>query len=140
MSPSSHDDPVRTVAELYRLFGEGHLEETFALMHPEVTLTEPGDPDVLPWAGEFRGHEGVRRFYEGLAEGLAEIQIDPDSLWLGRLDSGRVLATGTERGTAAGTGRSYETRSAWIWTVEGGLIRSLTAFHDTAAMTEALRP
>ena len=140
MSTSPNADPVRTVAELYRMFGEGRLEETFALMHPDVTLTEPGDPDVLPWAGHFQGHEGLRRFYEGLTGSLSEIEIDPDTLRLGRVDSDQVLATATERGTSARTGRSYETRSAWVWTVEAGLIRSLTAYHDTAAMIEALRP
>jgi ketosteroid isomerase-like protein len=140
MSTSPNDDPVRVVADLYRLFGEGRLEETFELIHPEVTLVEPGDPAVVPWAGQVHGHEGVRRFYEGLGGALSEIEIDPESLTLEPMPADRVLATGAERGTVARTGRSYETRSAWIWTVVDGRISGLIAYHDTAAMVEALCP
>ncbi len=131
--------PRDVVAELYRLFSAGRLEETFKLMDPDVVLIEPGDPDIIPWAGEFRGHDGLRRFYDGLGEGLSHIEIDPDSLRLIPIGGNRVLALGTERGTAARTGRQYETRSAWIWTVRQGRISHLIAFHDTAAMAAAMR-
>ena len=130
---------VEVVTELFRLFSQGRLEETFALMHPEVVMLEPGDPDVLPWAGEFRGHDGLRRFYAGLAEGLSHIEIESESLEVHALGDNQVLARGTETGTVAATGRSYTTGSAWIWTVEGGLIRGLRAYHDTAAMMDAFR-
>jgi ketosteroid isomerase-like protein len=131
--------PSDVIGELYRLFGEGRVAETFPLMDPEVVLHEPGDPEVLPWAGEFRGHEGVQRFYDGLARGLSRIEIDPDSLELAEIFDGRVLVLGTERGVASDTGRGYETRSAWIWTVRDGRITHLQAFHDTAAMAAAFR-
>ncbi len=132
-------EPRDVIAEVFHLFGAGRLEETFALMDPDVVLLEPGDPELLPWAGEFHGHEGVRRFYEGLGTSLSRIEIDPDSLSLTALDGGRVLALGTEEGTVSKTGRRYETQSAWIWTVREGRITHLRAFHDTAAMVDALR-
>ena len=131
--------PTQVVTELYRLFAQGRLDETFDLMSEDVVLREPGDPELLPWAGVFRGHDGLRRFYDGLGAGLSRIEIDADSLELTPLDERRVLAVGTERGTAAATGRVYQTRSAWIWTVEAGRITGLVAFHDTAAMAEAMR-
>ena len=129
---------IEVVAELYRRFGEGRLEDTLELMDSEVRLREPGDPAVLPWAGEFRGHDGVRAFYAGLAAGVTSIEIDPNSLRLLEVEGHRVLALGRERGTAAATGRSYVTDSAWLWSVEGGVVTELAAFHDTAAMEAAL--
>lgn len=133
------DMQVEVVETLYRLFGEGRVEDTFELMDPGVILNEPGDPELLPWAGEFRGLDGLRRFYEGLGSGLSSIEIDPDSLQLLPVGEDKVLAMGTERGTAAATGRAYVTKSAWIWTVRHGRIHGLQAFHDTAAMERALR-
>lgn len=129
--------PVETIQRLYRLFGEGRLEETFDLMHPDVRLHEPGDPERLPWAGTFEGHVGLRRFYDALGSSLSAIEIDPSTLELLAVGPDQVLAIGTERGVSSASGRSYSSRSAWLWTVEAGQIRSLQAFHDTAAMTEA---
>lgn len=130
-------DPIDVVTKLYRLFGEGRLDETFELMHTDVVLREPGDPEVLPWAGTHEGHDGLRRFYGGLGEGLTEIAIDPESLQLCRAGDGGVLALGRERGVSSATGRAYETESAWLWTVRDGRISELRAFHDTAAMLQA---
>lgn len=126
------------ITELYRLFGEGRLDETFALMDPRVRLEEPGDRDVLPWGGEFRGHAGLRTFYDALARGLSHIEIDPDTLEVVDIGDGRVLALATERGTSARTGRGYETRSAWIWRVRDGRVVEMQAFHDTGAMAAAM--
>ena len=128
---------LEVVASLYAWFGEGRLEETFECMHPEVVLHEPGDPAVLPWAGTHVGHEGVRTFYEGLYHGLSQIAIDADTLVLREVGDAQVLALATERGVSSKTGRSYETRSAWLWTLRDGRISELRAFHDTAAMCRA---
>lgn len=139
-SVPQHRSPLETVAALYSLFGEGRLEETFEFMDPEVVLSEPGDAARIPWAGEFRGHDGLKRFYNALAEALSTIEIDPASMELLPVGRDQVLALGSERGVSAATGRTYETRSAWLWTVREGRIGRLTAFHDTAAMEAALRP
>lgn len=140
MSPRPvNPNPVEVVEELYRLFGEGKLEETLELMHPDVVLSEPGDVAVVPWAGEFHGHEGVRRFYQALADALTEVEILPDSLRLLGVGDRAVMAMGTERGVASATGKTYLTNSAWFWEFTDGRISRLFAFHDTAAMVEALR-
>lgn len=136
---SNESEPVGVIRELYRLFGAGQLDETIALMAPDIVLREPGDPDVLPWAGVFEGHDGVRRFYAGLARGLSSLRIEPDSLRFLPLPRDQVLVLGTERGTSASTGRGYVTESAWLWKVRDGLVRSLTAYHDTWAMMNAMR-
>ena len=132
--------PEQVVARLYELFGEGRIEETFALMHPDVVIDEPGDPERLPWAGRFVGHEGLRRFYTALSESLSEIRIDPSSLTITSLPSGQVLALGTEHGVSAATGRRYVSRSAWVWTVAHSRIVALDAYHDTASMVSAMTP
>ena len=134
-----NSNPVDLVQRLYRLFGEGRLDETFELMAPDIVLQEPGDPNLLPWAGEFHGHDGLRRFYDGLAAGLSQIDIDGNALRFLPAGKCAVLVLGTERGTAATTGRTYVTRSAWVWEVRDGFITQLTAYHDTAAMADAMR-
>jgi len=131
--------PLEIVSSLYALFADGRLEETFDLMHSDVVLYEPGDPSIVPWAGTHVGHAGLNNFYEGLGTALSEITIDEESLDLTSMGPNRVLAVGTERGVSSKTGRSYETCSAWLWTVREGRIAELRAFHDTAAMSKALQ-
>ncbi|MGE0553639.1 MAG: nuclear transport factor 2 family protein [Gemmatimonadales bacterium] len=46
---------------------------------------------------------------------------------------------GRERATGAATGKRYESRAAWHWTVHEGRITGLTALHDTAVMQAAAR-
>jgi ketosteroid isomerase-like protein len=137
---TSPRDPIEVVRTLYDLFSSGRLDETYAIMASDVVLFEPGDPGLLPWAGRFEGHEGLRRFYGGLAEGLTEIAIDPTSLSIQRISDTEVLATGIERATARRTSKTYETHSAWVWTVQNGRVTHLRAYHDTAAMALALSP
>ena len=140
MNPESERDPrLDVIARLYRLFAEGRLGETFDLMASDVELDEPGDEALIPWAGQFRGHAGLQRFYDGLAAGLSSIEIDTEALQILPVGRDQVLALGTERGTSAGTGTSYHTRSAWLWTVHDGRITRLVAYHDTGAMEAAFR-
>ena len=136
---TEHPAAVDVVRQLYSLFGQGRLEETFELMSDDVELFEPGDADVVPWAGRFHGHDGLREFYRALGDTLSEIDISDDSLEIVKVGDRRVLALGTERGVVSRTGRSYVTHSAWLWEVEDGRIARLSAFHDTAAMVDALR-
>lgn len=135
-SPTSPVDVVRT---LYERFGEGDLEATFPLMHDDVELNEPGDPSVLPWAGTFIGHDGLRRFYGSLADGLSSIAIDPASLQLYLIGDDAVLVLGTERGESK-SGGTYVSHSAWVWQTSVGKISRMTAYHDTAAMAAAFAP
>jgi len=136
MTPS----PTSIVQRLYELFGAGRIDDTYALMSDGVVLHEPGDPASIPWAGEFRGHAGLKRFYDGLASGLTSIEIDEGSLKFLEVEGNRVLVLGYERGVSARTGRTYTTSSAWLWEVHGGQITGLVAFHDTAAMLAAMTP
>lgn len=131
--------PVDVVRTLYERFGEGNLDATYALMHDDVQLNEPGDPAVLPWAGTFRGHDGLGRFYAGLGEGLSSIAIDPATLELHNVEGGAVLVLGTERGESK-SGRTYVSHSAWVWETADGKITRMTAYHDTAAMEAAFAP
>lgn len=133
-------NPVELVRKLFDLFGDGLLDQTFALMSPDVVLVEPGDPARLPWAGVFHGHEGLQRFYDGLSAGLSEITIEKQGLRILRVDDATVLVLGTERAVSATTHRAYSSSSAWLWELRHGKICRLTAFHDTGAMENAMRP
>jgi uncharacterized protein len=62
---------VETIRGLFRGVEERDLEAYLAVGHPEVVIREP---DSLPYGGEFRGLDGLRRHAAGWMRTWAPLQ------------------------------------------------------------------
>lgn len=51
-------------------------DRLWALPADDVEWFALGSPDVLPWAGTVRGHDGVRRWFAVLNEAMAYERFD----------------------------------------------------------------
>jgi uncharacterized protein len=62
---------VETIRGLFRGVEERDLEAYLAVGHPEVVIREP---DSLPYGGEYRGLDGLRRHAAGWMRTWAALQ------------------------------------------------------------------
>lgn len=128
---------VQLVQQAYAAIGDGDLPGLTELMAEDVEIELPGPPEI-PFAGTYRGHDGVAQFAANLVDSIQwetrEFEVR-DIIAQGD----QVAVLGHEQLTATPTNRSWETDWAMVWTVRDGKIVRLREFHQTAAIAGAYR-
>lgn len=126
---------LRVVKDVYAAYERGDLEAVLAGFAADIVWTNPYPPQV-PLAGEFRGHEGIKRFVSAIKGSSESLVFEPREFIA---QGEQVVVLGWERVRVKPTGRIYE--NAWVhaWTVRSGKAISVRVFGDTAAVSEAFR-
>lgn len=130
------DSPnVAALKQLYAAFGKGDLQAISALMSEQVEWTHPG-PKVIPFAGVFKGHDGVQRFFQIAGE---RIEVQEQKLH-GFMEQGdRVAVLGYERMKVKATGREYQSNWVHLYTLRDARVIRFEEFIDTAALVQAFK-
>ncbi|MFC9996821.1 nuclear transport factor 2 family protein [Nocardia sp. NPDC127526] len=90
----------------------------------------------LPYGGEWRGHEGIRRFIETMHEAWDALYFDEQRFVS---DEHAVVAYSRVRFRARNTGRMLETSLLqWISFRDGLVTEFRPYYHDTLAVVAAL--
>ncbi len=126
------NDAVAVIRKLYDRFERRDAVGVMACFAPEAYLRFPGDPAILPWAGEFRG-AGLMRFLAGV--GCLNYLEFKCRLAYG--SGGRVTAICHERCEIKATGEIFDQELVAVARVENGLIVDYVEFADTAKMHAA---
>jgi ketosteroid isomerase-like protein len=114
-------------------YNEGNLERVLELTDPEVTMVPVRS---LLEGGEYRGHEGVRRFLADMEEDWESRGIEIEEIR--QLDDGVLIL-----GTFVAVGRSgNEVRYpvAWHSCYRDGKLLRLTAYSDQETAQRELGP
>lgn len=102
--------------------------------HPDARLVFPGNGDILPWAGEFRG-ASFPRFAQRVLGAVEYREYRVKQIW----GSGnRVVVTSTERCHVLANNRHFENDLVALVKVEHGLITEFLEYSDTGKMERAL--
>ena len=125
---------VDVVQQGYEAFGRGDIPGVLELLTEDVVWTMQG-PSVIPFAGTFRGREGIAEFFTLLDETLEFEQFEPRK-FVGQGDT--VVVVGYERGLVKPTGRTFEHEWAHVYTLRDGKIATGLFVEDTAALVDAL--
>ena len=125
---------VAVVQQAYEAFGRGDIPAFLEFLTGDVEWTTQG-PSVIPFAGTFRGREGVEEFFTLLDETLEFEQFEPRK-FIGQDDT--VVVLGYERDVVKQTGRGFEEEWAHVYTLRDGKIATGLFLEDTAAYVEAL--
>ena len=125
---------VDVVQQGYEAFGRGDIPGVLELLTDDVEWTEQG-PSVIPFAGTFRGREGIAEFFTLLDETLEFEQFEPRK-FVGQGDT--VVVLGYERDVVKQTGRGYEEEWAHVYTLRDGKIATGLFLEDTAGLVDAL--
>jgi ketosteroid isomerase-like protein len=129
---SNHEN-LDTVKRLYSAFGTGDWPSLQATLDAGINWTVPGS---APWAGEGRGHEHVRGFFQKFGSSASLETFEPRSFLA---DGDTVVVLGYEEGTFRQTGRQWKAHFTHTFEVSGGKITAHREYIDTQAIAEALR-
>lgn len=120
------------VREGIAVFNRGDYEAALAYFHPEVVVDSSA---AFVVHGPYRGIEGVREFYDTIAEAFAEFRVEPQEVIV-RGDRALVVAR-----TVGLThdGEPFEGEEFDLWTIRDGLAIGLEIFFDREEAEGALR-
>jgi ketosteroid isomerase-like protein len=127
------DENTRLVQRAYRAFGAGEVQEFLSLLAADVTWQLP-EMSQVPFAGTWRGLEGVQKFLRILA-GTQDIVEFQSERFVSQGDT--VVALGRFAMRVKSTGQVSRSEWAHVWTVKNGQIAEFREYVDTAAVSAA---
>ena len=113
---------------MFEAFNRGDLDAVLALMHDEVEI----EPRLGALEGDYRGHEGVRRWWSNLLEFLPDYAAEVEEL-----DDLGDVTLGQIRGTAHGAASSTPVVETW-WQLIRWSDGKCIGWRNFATETEAL--
>jgi ketosteroid isomerase-like protein len=123
---------VDIVRRAFAAFEDRDPEQMIAISRPDVVF-EPVTARIAAGGQPYRGHDGVREYFDDVARVWQELRPAPDRFY--ERDGGVVVATG--RVYAWGAGRVIDAPAGWLWRVEGGLIAYGRVFETAAGALAA---
>jgi ketosteroid isomerase-like protein len=112
------------IREIYDGWNGGEVEATLAYVHPEVEWH-------TRWMGEaevYRGHDGLRGFFEALFETWEELRVEPEEFIETGDESGVVVERLVGRGR--GSGIQVDMQIYEAITARDGLVLTRRVFYD----------
>jgi ketosteroid isomerase-like protein len=121
---------VENLRLAYEAFSSGDIGRILAFAHPEFEAVVP--PELSAEPDTYRGHDGIRRYFQSFEDAMDDIRFQPEQLW----DAGESVVA-LVRLTAKGrqTGIPVEQRIAQVWTVLDGKAVALRTY---PSLSEAL--
>jgi ketosteroid isomerase-like protein len=106
---------VEIIRRVHAAINSGDMERILSLLHPDFE-TAVG-PELSPEPDAYRGHDGVRRYFDSFREAMDEIRFEPADV----REAGESVVVAlrlTARGRS--TGIRVEQRVGQVWTIDGG--------------------
>ena len=129
----AHDN-VELVRDGFEAFNRDGVDGILPLIHPDFEATTP--PELASEPDTYRGHEGVRRYFDSFYEAMEEIRWEPHS-FEGVGD--RVVVDFTLHARGKTTGIDTELRAVQVWTLRDGKATSLDLYPTMEEALEAVR-
>lgn len=133
---SESDSNISIAKKMYETLIAGDMEGAYALMADDIRWTYHGGEGTIPFSGEYKGHAGIKRFfddYDKVAMPLG-MQIDTYS------SSGdTVFVRGVENARIIATGKTYAAPWVHVIRIENHKIVSYDEYIDSAMVADAFR-
>jgi ketosteroid isomerase-like protein len=127
-------DSIQIVRQGLEAFSSGEIERIVEMTHADFEGSVP--PELSTEPDTYRGHEGIRRYFETFAEAVDHIRFEPERFWKAGPDV--VVASVRMTGRGRQTSIPIEQRNAQVWTLrEGKLWRGVTYASLSAALAAA---
>ena len=109
------EDKVEIVRAGFEAFNRGGVDALLPFVHPGFEVTTP--PELASEPDTYRGHEGVRRYFDSFYEAMEEIRWDPRSF---REVGDRVVVEFTLRALGKTTGLDVAQDAVMVWSLVDG--------------------
>lgn len=127
-------DNLQTIHRVYDAFEKGDVEGVVSMLTDDVRWTTPGPQDVIPYAGERKGHDQVTGYFEAFG-GTAETTAFEPRTFLAQDDTVVVLGHYTLR--IVKTGKVVDNDWVHAFELTDGKISSFEGYEDSAAVVAA---
>jgi len=117
------EDNVEIVRSGFDAFNEGGVDALLLFVHPDFEVTTP--PELASEPDTYRGHEGVRRYFDSFYEAMEEIRWDAQSF---REVGDRVVVEFTLRARGKSTGLEVAQDAVMVWSLVDGKAIGLQLF------------
>jgi ketosteroid isomerase-like protein len=124
---------VESLRRAYEAFSSGDLGRILVFAHADFEAVVP--PELSAEPDTYRGHEGIRRYFQSFEDAMDEIRFQPERFW----DAGDSVVA-VVRLTAKGrqTAISVEQRIAQVWTILDGKAIGLRTYPSVAEALAAV--
>jgi uncharacterized protein len=122
---------IETIRSGVEAYNRGKVEDLIALADPEVELVPVRS---LLEGGSYRGHAGVRRFFEEMEVDWAERRVEIEEI---RELGDFVLVLGEFQAVSPASGNEISFPLAWLTELRGGKLVRMQAFTDREAAAVA---
>jgi ketosteroid isomerase-like protein len=106
---------VEIVRRGFEAMSSGDLPQILAFIHPDFEVKIPAEVSAEP--DTYRGHEGIRRYFQSFEEDMEEIRFRPERFW--EVDD-RVVVALRLRARGRSTGIAVEQLTGQVWTILDG--------------------
>ena len=130
----SEQDNLQTLHKVYEAFGQGDVEGVISMLTDDVTWSTPGPPDIIPYAGQRRGHDQVTGYFEAFGQAAQTTAFEPQKFFA---HDDMVVVLGHYTLSVVKTGKVID--NDWVHTFEfsGGKISAFEGYEDSAAVVAA---
>ena len=104
-------------------FNEGGIDGILPFVHPEFEATTP--PELATEPQTYRGHDGIRRWFDSFDEVMEEIRWDARDF---HEVGGRVVVEFTLRARGKTTGLDFGQDAVMVWELRDGLAIRLSLY------------
>jgi ketosteroid isomerase-like protein len=126
----SHENE-QIVRQAFEAFNSEDIERILALTHADFEAVVP--PELSAEPDTYRGHDGIRRYFESFQFAMTEIRFQPQRFW--EVDQS-VVVVATVRAKGRQTGIPVEQQLAQVWIVRDG---KAVAARTYGSLAQALR-
>ena len=127
-------DNVELVRGGFEALSEGGVEALLPFIHPEFEVTTPADLAAEP--DTYRGHEGVRRYFDSFYDAMDEIRFEPGEF---REVRGRVIVPTTLHARGRTTGIETQQEFVMVWSLRDGQAIRVETYATLDEALEATR-
>jgi haloalkane dehalogenase len=120
---------METILHFFDAVTKGDVDTALSMIHPDCHWVYRG-PDSIPFAGEYRGPQGVGEYLQKFGSLVEIVEFEPELIW----NDNDVIIQAHEINRLHGQERTIELEVTQVFKVKNGWILSFQEYADTALM------
>lgn len=134
MDVKSGVEAENIVKNMLNALGSADMETFKGLVTNDIVWIACGDPEIMPWAGEFQGIDAVLKMFGSIQGGTNDLKIE--TKWTISTDD-RVVMLIRETAQVAGTGESFAVDTIHEYTIRDKKVAKFQNYYNPLPLLKA---